>query len=93
MCMLIQRAPATQIVVNATGQQYRQTTSFTYFGGPVTKTPNLSDEINPRIRAGRDGLTRYTRELYDHPISSPLHLKAWMVKSEVVKALLYEYAT
>ena len=29
MCMPIPRAPATQIVFNATGQQYRQTTPFT----------------------------------------------------------------
>ena len=37
MCMPIPRAPATKILVvfNATGQQYRQTTSFTYLGGTV----------------------------------------------------------
>ncbi|CAN0053269.1 unnamed protein product, partial [Ascophyllum nodosum] len=34
MCMPIPRAP---IVFNATGQQYRQTTSFTYLGGTVTE--------------------------------------------------------
>ena len=32
MRMPIPRAPATQTVFNATGQQYRQTTSFTYLG-------------------------------------------------------------
>ena len=39
MCMPIPRAPATKIpvVFNATGQQYRQTTSFTYLGGTVTE--------------------------------------------------------
>ena len=52
MCMPIPRAPATKIVFNATGQQYRQTTSFTYLGGTVTETPNLSDEIDRQIRAG-----------------------------------------
>ena len=36
MCMPIPRAPASKIVFNATGQQYRQTTSFTYLGGTVT---------------------------------------------------------
>ena len=48
MCMPI--PPATQIVFNATGQRYRQTTSFPYLGGTVTETPNLQDEIdrNPR---------------------------------------------
>ena len=52
VCMPIPRAPATKIVFNATGQQYRQTTSFTYLGGTVTEMPNLSDEIDRRIRAG-----------------------------------------
>ena len=33
MCMSIPRAPATKIVFNATGQQYRQTISFIYLGG------------------------------------------------------------
>ena len=33
MYMPILRAPATKIVFNATGQQYRQTTSFTYLRG------------------------------------------------------------
>ena len=50
-CMPIPRAPVTKIVFNATGQQYRQTTSFTYLGSTVNETPNLSDEIDRRIRA------------------------------------------
>ena len=76
-----------------TGQQYRQTTSFTSSGGAVTKTPNLSDEIDRRIRAGWMSFRRYTRELYDRPKTSLLHLKAWMVKPEVGKVLLYGRAT
>ena len=52
MCMPIPRASATKIVFNATGKQYRQKTSFTYLGGTVTESPNLSDEIDRRIRAG-----------------------------------------
>ena len=52
MCMPSPRAPATQIIFNATRQQYRQTTSFIYLGGAVTEIPNLSDEIDRRIRAG-----------------------------------------
>ena len=79
MCMPIPRASATKIVFNATGQQYRQTTSFTYLGGTVTETPNLSDEIDRRIRAGWMGFKRYKRELYDRPKASPLPLKARMV--------------
>ena len=93
MCMLIPRAPATKIVFNATGQQYRQTTSFTYLGGTVNETPNLSDEIDRRIRAGWMGFKRYKRELYDRPKASLLPLKVRMVRSKVVEALLYGCAT
>ena len=93
MCMPIQRAPATEIVLNATGQQYRQITSFTYLGGTLTETPNLSDEIDRWIRAGWMSFKRYTRELYDRPKASLLPLKARMVRSEVVEALSYGSAT
>ena len=93
ICMLIPRAPTAKIVFNATGQQYRQTTSFTYLGGTVTKTPNLSDEIDQRVRVGWMGFKRYKRELYDRPKASLLPLKARMVTSEVVEALLYGCAT
>ena len=64
-CMPIPRAPATQIAFEATGKQHRQTISFIYLGGAVTETPNLSDEIDRRIRAGWMNFRRYTRELYD----------------------------
>ena len=87
MCMPISRAPATKIVFNGTGQEYRQTTSFTYLGGTVTETPNLSDEIDRRIRAGWMGFKRYKRELYYRPKSSLLPLTARMVRSEVVETL------
>ena len=90
MRMPIPRVPATKIVFNATGQQYRQTTSFTYLGGPVTEMPNLSDEIDRRIRAGWMG---FKRELYNRPKASLLPLKARMVRSDVVEALLYGCAT
>ena len=57
MCMPIPRAPATKIVVNATGQQYRQTTSFIYLRGTVTETPNLSVRRDqPADPRGVDGL-------------------------------------
>ena len=88
MCMPNPRASATKVVFNATGQQYRQTTSFTYLGGNVTEFPNLSDEIDRRIRSGWMSFKRYTRELYDRPKASLLPLKARMVRSEAVEALL-----
>ena len=81
------------IVFNATGHQYRQTTYFTYSGGTATETPNLSDDIDRRIRAGWMGFKRIKRELYDRPKASLLSLKAWMVRSEVVEALLYGCVT
>ena len=93
MCMPIPRAPATKIVFNATGQQYRQTTSFTYRRGTVTEMPNLSDEIGRRIRAGWMGFKRYNREQCDLPKASLLPLKARMVRSDVVEALLYGCVT
>ena len=73
MCMPIPRAPATQIVFNAAG--HRQITSLTYLGGTVTKTPNLSDEIDRRIRAGWMSFKRYTQELYGRPKASPAALE------------------
>ena len=93
ICMPIPRAPATKIVFNATGQQYRQTTSFTYLGSTVTEVPNLSDEIDRRIRAGWISFKRQKRELDDRPKASLLPLKTRMVRSEVVEALLYGCAT
>ena len=59
----------------------------------MTETPNLSDEIDRRIRAGWMGFMRYNRELYDRPKASLLPLKARMVRSEVVEDLLYGCAT
>ena len=53
----------------------------------MTETPNLSDEINRRIRAGWVSFERYKRELYDRPKASLLPLKARIVRSEVVEAL------
>ena len=93
MCMPILRSPATKIVSNATGKQYRQTTSFTYLGGTVTETPNLSDKIDRRIRAGWMGFKCYMREQYNRPKASLLPVKARMVRSEIVEALLYGCAT
>ena len=89
MYMPIPRAPAAKIIVNAMGQQYHQITFFTYLGGTVTETPNLSDEIDRRIRAVWISFKRYKRELYDRSKASLLPPKARKVRSEVVEALLY----
>ena len=58
----------------------------------LTETPNLSEEIDQRIRAGWMNFRRYTRELYDRPKASLLPLKAWRVRSEVIEGLPYECA-
>ena len=86
-CMPIPCALATKIVFNATGQQYRQTTSLTYLGDTATETLNLSYEMDRRIRAGWMSFKRHTRELYDRPKASLLPLKAWMVRSEVIETI------
>ena len=54
MSMPIPRVPATQIVFNAMGQQYRQTAFFTFLGVavPVTPSPIWRDDIDQRKRAG-----------------------------------------
>ena len=57
ICMPTPHAPATQIVFNATGHRYRQTTSFTNLGDTVTENPNLSDEID-RFQALHAGAVR-----------------------------------
>ena len=59
----------------------------------MTESPNLFDEIDRWIRAGRMSFKRYKRELYDRSKVSLLPLKARMVKSEVVEARLYGCAT
>ena len=67
ICMPISRAPAAEVVFNATGKQYRHNLLHLYLGGTVTETPNLSAKIDRRIRAGWGSFRSYTRELYDCP--------------------------
>ena len=59
----------------------------------MTEMPNLLDEIDRRIRTGWMGFKRCKRELYDRPKTNLLPLKARMVRSEVVEALLYGCVT
>ena len=63
-----------------------------YLGGAIVGSPRLSAEIDRRIRAGWMSFNRYRMELYDRPTAS-LALKARMVKSDMVEALLYGCAT
>ena len=51
MCMLPPRTPQTVVRIEAAGQIYKQVQSFTYLGGAVTETPDVSFEIDRRTRA------------------------------------------
>ena len=69
-----------------------QVQSFTYLGGAVTKTPDMSVEIARRTRACWMRIRRYSRELYDQP-KVAFSLKTRMVKAEAIEALLYGCST
>ena len=64
MCMPPQRTPRTMVRIEAAGQIYKQVQSFTYLGGAVTETPDMSVEIARRTRACWMRIKRYSRELY-----------------------------
>ena len=76
MCM---PPPRTMVRIEAAGQTYKQVQSFTYLGGAVTETPDMSVEI----------ARRYLRELYDQP-KVALSLKTRLVKAEAIEALLMD---
>ena len=80
MCKPPQRTPRTMVRVEAVGQIYKQVQSFTYLGGAVTETPDMSVEIARRTRACWMRIKRYSRELYDQP-KVALSLKTRMVKA------------
>ena len=45
------RTPRTMVRIEAAGQIYKRVQSFTYLGGVVTETPDMSVEIARRTRA------------------------------------------
>ena len=92
MCMPTPRTPRTMVRIEAAGQIYKQVQSFTYLGGAVTETPDMSVEIARRTRACWMRIRRYSRELYGQP-KVALSLKTRMVKAEAIEALLYGYST
>ena len=59
--------PRTMVRIEAAGQVYKQVQSFTYLGGTVTETPDMSVEIARRTRACWMRIRRYSRELYGQP--------------------------
>ena len=83
------RTPPTMVRIEPAGQIYKQGQPFTYLGGAVTKTPDMSVEIT---RACWMRIRRYSRERYDPP-KVALSLKTRMVKAEAIEALLYGCST
>ena len=61
MCMPPPRTPRTMVRIEAAGQIYKQVQSFTYLGGAVTQTPDMSVEITRRTRACWMRIRRYSR--------------------------------
>ena len=51
MCMSPPRTPRTMVRIEAAGQIYKQVQSFTYLGGVVSETPDMSVEISRRTCA------------------------------------------
>ena len=86
------RTPWTMVRIEAAGQIYKQVQLFTYLGGAVTETLDMSVEIARRTRACRMHIMRCLRELYDQP-KVALSLKTRMVKAEAIEAVLYGCST
>ena len=93
MCMPPPRTPRTIVRIEAAGQIYKQVRSFTYLGGAVTETPDMSAEIVRRTRAACwMRIRRCSRELYGQP-KVALSLKTRMVRAEAIEAPLYGCST
>ena len=84
--------PSRLYRIEAAGQIYKQVQSFTYLGGAVTETPDMSAEIARRTSACWARIRRYSQELYGQP-KVALSLKTRMVKAEAIEALLYGCST
>ena len=92
ICMPPPRTPRAIVRTKAAGKIYKQVQTFTYLGGAVAETPDMSVEIARRTRACWMRIRRYLREFYDQP-KVALSLKTRMVKVEAIKALLYGCST
>ena len=92
MCMPPPRRPRTMVRVEGAGKIHKHVQSFTYLGGAVTETPDMSVEIARRARSCWMHIRRYLRKLYDQP-KLALSLKTRMVKAEAIEALLYGCTT
>ena len=91
MCMPPPHKLRTMARFEAAGQIYKQVQSFTYLGGAMTETPNMSVEIARRTRACWMRIRWYLREIYDQA-KVALSLKTRKVKAGAIEALLYRYS-
>lgn len=79
---------ATQIAYTTTGKYYWGTTFICLLRGAIKESLKLSAEIDRRICADWMSLNRYRTDLYDR-LTASLTLKALLMASEVVEALMY----
>ena len=91
-CMPPSRTPCMMVQLEAAGQIYNQVQSFTYLGGAVTETPDMSTQTAGWTRACWMRIRRYLRELYDKP-KVALSLKTRIVNAEAIESLLYRCTT
>ena len=69
MCMPPPRTPRTMVRIEAAGQIYKQVQSFTYLGGAVTETPDMSVEIQRMLGAHQAVLTGALRPTESRALS------------------------
>ena len=81
------------LAIEAAGQKYLQTSSFTYLGTTISDVADLDVEIKRRVRLAWFSFRKYSRVLYDRAMGVSLELKVRMLKAEVLEALLYGCAT
>ena len=94
MCLRAKGMPESTAIfsVESAGQVYSQTNEFIYLGRNVNHNPDLSIEVDRRIRNAWCRFRKYTRELYIRP-NAPLELKIRMLRAEVLETMLYGCVT
>ena len=83
-----QATRTSSLVIQAAGQKCRQTIQFSYLGGMVVASADITPETMPRILPAWACYNRVKRELYDME-DGPLTLKERKLKDEVTQSLLY----
>ena len=87
MCLRAKGMPESTATfsVEAADQVYNQTNEYVYLEGSINQNPDLSIEVDRRVRNAWCSFRKYTLELYDRP-SAPLELK---IRDEVLETMLY----